>query len=132
MLGNATLLTSHLDVCGGRAVSGALGRPAAGPETSWRTEADAMGCLLVIVGLITPRFVLFVLWVFTDYLSRAYGTWFWPTIGFFFMPTTTLGYAIAQNAFHGVQGWGLVLVILGVLLDLGLLGGGARNRRRRS
>ena len=91
-----------------------------------------MGCLLVIVGLITPRFVLFVLWVFTDYLSRAYGTWFWPTIGFFFMPTTTLGYAIAQNAFHGVQGWGLVLVILGVLLDLGLLGGGARNRRRRS
>jgi len=91
-----------------------------------------MGCLLVIVGLITARFVLFVLWVFTDYLSRAYGTWFWPTIGFFFMPTTTLGYAIAQNAFHGVQGWGLVLVILGVLLDLGLLGGGARNRRRRS
>lgn len=90
-----------------------------------------MGCLLVILGLITPRVVLFILWVLTDYLSRAYGTWFWPTLGFFFMPTTTLGYAIAQNAFHGVRGWGLLLVVLGVLFDLGFLGSGARNRRRR-
>jgi hypothetical protein len=91
-----------------------------------------MGCLLVILGLITPRFVLFVLWVFTDYLSRGYGSWFWPTLGFFFLPTTTLAYTIAQNAFHGVRGWGLLLVVLGVLLDLGFVGGGARNRRRRS
>jgi hypothetical protein len=91
-----------------------------------------MGCLLLILGLITPRFVLFVLWVFTDYLSRGYGSWFWPTLGFFFLPTTTLAYAIAQNAFHGVRGWGLLLVVLGVLLDLGFVGGGARNRRRRS
>jgi hypothetical protein len=90
-----------------------------------------MGCLLIILGLITPRFVLFILWGFTDYLSRAFGSWFWPTLGFFFLPTTTLAYAIAQNAFHGVQGWGLVLVVLGVLFDLGFLGGGARNRRRR-
>ena len=90
-----------------------------------------MGCLLAIFGLITPRFVLFILWVFTDYLSRAFGSWFWPTLGFFFLPTTTLGYSVAQNAFHGVRGWGLFFVILGVLLDLGFLGGGARGRRRR-
>jgi hypothetical protein len=90
-----------------------------------------MGCLLVLLGLFTPRFVLFVLWAFTDYLSRAYGSWFWPTLGFLFLPTTTLGYAIAQNAFHGVKGWGLVAVIVGAALDLGFLGGGARGRRRR-
>jgi hypothetical protein len=91
-----------------------------------------MGCLLAVLGLFTPRFVLFLLWVFTDYLSRAYASWFWPTLGFFFLPTTTLAYSIAQNAFKGVRGWGLVLVVLGVLLDLGFLGGGARNRRRRT
>jgi hypothetical protein len=90
-----------------------------------------MGCLLAILGLIMPRLILFLLWVFTNYLSRAYGSWFWATLGFFFMPTTTLAYAIAQNAFNGVRGWGLVLVVGGVLLDLGFLGGGARNRRRR-
>lgn len=61
-----------------------------------------MGCLLAILGLVTPRFVLFVLWAFTDYLSWAYGSWFWPALGFFLLPTTTLGYAIAQNSFHGV------------------------------
>ncbi len=90
-----------------------------------------MGCFLAILGLITPRVVLFVMWVFTDYLSRAYGSWFWPTVGFFFLPTTTLGYAVAQNAFNGIKGWGLVAVIVGVALDLGFLGGGAKGRRRR-
>ena len=83
-----------------------------------------MGCLIFVLGLVTPRFVLFILWVFTNYLSRAYGSWFWPTLGFFFLPTTTIGYAIAQNAFHGLKGWGLVAVVVGVVLDLGLHGGG--------
>jgi hypothetical protein len=47
-------------------------------------------------------------------------------LGFFFLPTTTMGYAVAQNEFHGVEGWGLVVVILGVMIDFGLLGGGGR------
>jgi hypothetical protein len=90
-----------------------------------------MGCLVAILALITPRFVMVVLWVFTDYLSRAFGTWLWPTLGFFFLPTTTLAYAVAQNEFNGVRGGGLALVIVGVALDLGLVGGGASSRRRR-
>jgi hypothetical protein len=64
------------------------------------------------------------LWLFTDYLARAFDTWIWPTLGFFLLPTTTLAYAIAQNEFGGVQGWGLVVLVLGVLIDAGLLGRG--------
>ena len=93
-----------------------------------------MGCLIFVFGLLTPRVVLFILWIFTDYLSRAYGFWFWPTLGFFFLPTTTIAYAIAQNAFDGVKGWGLVVLIIGLVVDLGLHGGGGRSaagRRRR-
>jgi hypothetical protein len=93
-----------------------------------------MGCLIFVFGLLTPRVVLFLLWIFTNYLSRAYGSWFWPMLGFFFLPTTTIAYAIAQNAFDGVKGWGLVILIIGIALDLGLLGGGGRSaawRRRR-
>lgn len=90
-----------------------------------------MGCLVGILSLITPRFLMVVLWLFTDYLSRAFGSFVWPFLGFFFLPTTTMAYAVAQNAFDGVRGFGLVIVILGVLLDLGFLGGGARGRRRR-
>ncbi len=90
-----------------------------------------MGCLVILLGLLWPRVVLFILWVFTNYLSRAFHTFVWPTLGFFFLPTTTLAYAIAQNAFDGVRGVGLFLVILGVLLDFGIIGGGARSRLAR-
>ena len=90
-----------------------------------------MGCLLALVGLITPRFVTVLLWLFTDYLSRAFHTFLWPLLGFFFLPTTTLAYAVAKNSLGGIKGWGLVVLVLGVLIDFGLLGGGARGQRAR-
>jgi CDP-diglyceride synthetase len=83
-----------------------------------------VGCLLALAGLAIPRTIMVVLWIFSDYLAQAYGTWVWPLLGFFFLPTTTIGYAVAQNRYGGVEGWGLVLVILGVLVDLGAIGGG--------
>lgn len=83
-----------------------------------------MGCLLVLAVLAIPRTVMVVLWIFSDYLAQAYGTWVWPLLGFFLLPTTTLAYAVAQNRYDGVRGIGLVLVVLGVLIDLGALGGG--------
>jgi len=88
-----------------------------------------MGCLLPLFALATPRFILVVLWLFTDYLSRAYENFWLPLLGFIFLPTTTVGYAIAQNMFDGVRGWGLVIVLFGLALDLGLLGGAGRGWR---
>ena len=89
-----------------------------------------MGCLIALVILFLPRTVMVVLWLFTHYLSTAFGT-VWPPLGFFFLPTTTLAYAVAENRYGGVRGIGLVLVILGVLLDLGALGGGGRGLGKR-
>ena len=92
-----------------------------------------MGCLLVLFSLITPRFVLVVFWLFTDYLAQAFGSWFWPFLGFFFLPTTTIAYAIAQNDFRtndSISAGGVLIIVLGVVVDLGLLGGSARSRRR--
>ena len=91
-----------------------------------------MGCFLAIGALFVPRFVIFLLWIFSDYLSRAFDTWLWPTIGFFFLPTTTLAYAVAQNEFNGFGGIGLVILLVGFAIDLGLLGNGARNRRQQA
>jgi hypothetical protein len=91
-----------------------------------------MGCLLVLLALVTPRFIMVVLWLFTDYLSQAFGSFFWPLVGFFFLPTTTMAYAVALNAFDGVRGWGLVVLILGLMVDFGLLGGGGRAIGRRA
>jgi hypothetical protein len=55
----------------------------------------------------------------------------WPLLGFFLLPTTTLAYAVAQNRYGGVEGIGLLLLILGVLVDLGVLGGGGRGVGKR-
>jgi hypothetical protein len=93
-----------------------------------------MGCLVLLLSLITPRFVVLVLWIFTDYLTRAYGSWFWPTLGFFVAPTTTIAYAVARNdlstASGGITAAGTLVIVVGVLIDLGLIGGNARRRRR--
>ncbi|HEX6581233.1 MAG TPA: hypothetical protein VF195_10225 [Actinomycetota bacterium] len=90
-----------------------------------------MGCLIVLFVLLLPRTIMVALWLFSSYLSTAFGTWVWPLIGFFVLPTTTLAYAVAQNRYGGVRGLGLVLVILGVLVDLGALGGGGRGAGKR-
>ncbi len=88
-----------------------------------------MCCVLILLAFFTPRIVLFVLWLFTNYLSRAYDGFVLPFLGFLFLPATTLAYAIAQNELGGVNGLGLVAVLVGLAIDIGLLGGGARQRR---
>jgi hypothetical protein len=96
-------------------------------------------CFVTALGLLTPRFVIVVLWLFTDYMSRAYTNWFLPTLGFFLLPTTTIAYAIAKNSLStktdGLSAGGAVVIALGILIDVGLIGSGrgiAKRGRRRS
>ncbi|HEX6845173.1 MAG TPA: hypothetical protein VF235_08675 [Actinomycetota bacterium] len=92
-----------------------------------------MGCLVALVSLITPRLVLLVMWL-TDYLAASYETWFWPTLGFFLAPTTTIAYAVARQELSAdggaITAAGVLVIVIGVVIDLGLLGG-ARSRRAR-
>jgi hypothetical protein len=88
----------------------------------------SMCCVLVLLALFTPRLAIFLMWLFTDYMSRAFDTWVWPTLGFFFLPATTIAYAIAQNDLGGTSGLGLLVLALGFLIDIGVIGGGARRR----
>ena len=88
-----------------------------------------MCCVLILLAFFTPRIVLFVLLLFTDYLSRAFDGFVLPFIGFFFLPATTLAYAIAQNELGGLNGLGIIVVLIGLAVDIGLVGGGASRRR---
>jgi hypothetical protein len=88
-----------------------------------------MCCVVLLLALVGPRLTLFVMWLFTSYLSRAFDTFVLPFLGFLFLPWTTLAYAVAQNQFGGLHDLGLLLVVLGVLADVGVLGGGASQRR---
>jgi hypothetical protein len=85
-----------------------------------------MGCL----ALFFPRLVIILVWLLSDYLGRAYETVFWPVLGFFFLPLTTLAYAWAINSNGTVSGIYLVVVVVAVLVDLGLIGGGTQSGRR--
>jgi len=87
-----------------------------------------MGCCLVAgVAAASPRIILFGMWLFTDYIGRAYETWFWPFLGFLLLPSTTIAYSIAANEFGGFQGWGAIVVVGGVIVDA-LIYGGLKSR----
>ena len=53
-----------------------------------------MPCLLALLALISPRLVLFLLWIFSDVLSHAFSSWI------------------------------LFFVVLAFIIDLGSYGGG--------
>jgi hypothetical protein len=77
-----------------------------------------------------PRFAIVLVVIFSDFIGRAYDTVLWPLLGFVFMPLTTLAYAWAINTRGSVDGLHLVVLVLAVLLDLGVIGGSAKARRR--
>jgi len=89
-----------------------------------------MGCFLALLALISPRLVLFLLWIFDDILSRAYDSWIIPLLGFFLLPWTTLTYAALWDwgAGHHVVGFEWFFVILAFVIDIGSLGAGRRAR----
>lgn len=88
-----------------------------------------MCCVLALLAFLGPRLAIFLLWLFTNYLSRAFDGFLLPLLGFLFLPWTTIAFAIAQNEFGGPNGIGLLVIVIGFLADIGILGGGARSRR---
>lgn len=88
-------------------------------------------CVAVLAAWISPRFVLFLLWVFGDRLDIAFDS-FWPGLaGFVFLPWTTLGFALAYAPTDGVTGIGWLFVGAGLFVDLGAWFGGNKEGRSR-
>jgi hypothetical protein len=91
-----------------------------------------MGCIVAIFALMTPRIAIVLVVIFSDFIGRAYESWIWPLLGFFFLPLTTLAYAAAVNWNDGsVSGGYFFMVLLAALFDLGALGNGRMAQRRR-
>src|SRR5262249_39099896 len=106
---------------------GELLGPAARADT-----VPAMGCLVVLLAFLSPRLAIFVLFLFTDLLSRAYDSWILPFLGFFLLPWTTLAYAVMWDVgTNGVTGFEWFVVILAFVVDLGSYMRGERERARR-
>ncbi len=87
-----------------------------------------MACLIGCLALFLPRVAIVLVVLFSDYIGNAYETVLWPFLGFLFLPLTTLVYAWAAHGEQGVSGMRFAIVIVAVLLDLGIVGGNARER----
>ncbi len=88
-----------------------------------------MPCLVLIVLLAFPRIALVLIFLFSNYLQRAYHGLLLPLIGFLFLPLTTLAYAWMVNTRQPIAGINLVILVIAVVIDLGGLGHGATRRR---
>jgi hypothetical protein len=92
-------------------------------------DSLGMGCFLALLALVSPRLVLFLLWLFSNILSRAFDSWILPLLGFFLLPWTTLAYAAFWDWGPGrhVFGFEWFFVILAFLIDLGSYAGGTAS-----
>jgi hypothetical protein len=88
-------------------------------------------CLVLIVLLAFPRIALVLLFLFSNYLQRAYHGLLLPLLGFLFLPLTTLAYAWMTNTRQPIAGINLLILIITVVIDLGGLSGGEYHRRTR-
>lgn len=87
-----------------------------------------MPILLLLGGFFFPRIIILVLYFLTDWFATAFSSLLWLVLGFLFLPLTTLWYGISEAYFsESVQTIGIVIALL---VDLGLIGGSTRSRRR--
>jgi hypothetical protein len=88
----------------------------------------AVGCLLLLIALISPRLAIVIMAVTSDMLSRSMDGNLLPFLGFFLLPWTTLSYAWFWDSGREVAGFEIFVVVLAFLIDLGAyIGGGKRQ-----
>jgi hypothetical protein len=79
---------------------------------------QTVGCLFLLIMMLSPRLGVIVLWLFTNYVNLAFNSWVWPLLGLIFLPWTTLLYILVAAPAGGITFWGWLFVGLGLLSDI--------------
>jgi hypothetical protein len=91
-----------------------------------------MGCLFLLLIGISPRIGVVALWLFTDWVDRAFsGGWILPLLGIVLLPWTTGLYVVGYVIGEAAAPWGILGAIIGLFLDIALHAGSATMGRRR-
>jgi len=86
-----------------------------------------MPLLLALLALLTPRIMIVVLWLFSNWFDGMFTSSLWPIVGFIFLPTTLLWFTAVQHWFGGVWSlWPIVGLIIALAIDVSPV----RERRR--
>lgn len=86
-------------------------------------------CLFALLAASAPRLALILMWIFTNWIGRAFDSFIVPLLGFIFLPLTTVIYVLVYPG--GLSTFNWILLVVAVLIDLGSYGSGARGRQRR-
>lgn len=78
-----------------------------------------IGCLLTGILTLAPRLVILFLWLFTPRVSMIFEGILIPLLGFIFLPFATTAYILVWNPTDGVSVGGWLLVVGGLLFDIG-------------
>jgi hypothetical protein len=90
-------------------------------------------CLLAMIGSFFPRIALLLMWLFTNYVDRAFTGFLLPLVGLIFLPFTTIMFCLVYSpAAGGVVGANWLWVALGLLLDIMSYSSGRYGQRHRS
>lgn len=86
------------------------------------------GCCLALIALVLgPRIMIIILWLATNSFDALTG-WFWPLMGFIFMPFTLLWVLAVNNWYDSHYGaFQIVILVICVLIDLGAGGSSASS-----
>lgn len=76
-----------------------------------------MPCLFALLALATPRLVMILLYLLSDWFDGVFNSALWPILGFIFLPTSTLWFSAVHNWWNG--DWG-VLQIIGMIIALSI------------
>ena len=88
-----------------------------------------MPCLIALFALISPRFAIAMLWLFTDKTTIAFESGWVGLMGFLLLPWTALAWTVCYSPLVGVHGFGWFIVILGFVADLSTWFGSANRRQ---
>ena len=91
-----------------------------------------MPCLFALLAIAFPRVAIVLLWLFTNFFTGVYNGIIVPVLGFIFLPLTLIVYTYIQNRHLPMGATQLVILILAIVVDLGLIGGGGSYGRRRA
>jgi hypothetical protein len=91
-----------------------------------------MCCFITALLLFGPRFAIIIWWfVEPARFNAALSSFIISCLGFIFLPWTMLAYLVSWQPIVGIQGFGWVVVGLGLLADIATYSGGGYGNRRR-
>jgi len=88
-----------------------------------------MSFLVLIIFVVVPRVVLVLVYNNSYYLQHAFNAFTFPIYGFLFLPVTTLAYSWMINTGQSITGYGFLILIASISIDLGSLTGIAFHRK---